>query len=337
MKRFQPYTAVVQALRESDLLDVTEDDEVKRKVPLAASLCSHEDNLKIVEDAAMPRSIYAKGFGEESADTQFAIEAFFAPYGPTRAIRLRRAYDRTFKGSVFVEFETEEAARQFLELDPPPKFHQMHLVIKSKKAYCDQKVEDIKAGKVKPNNNDRGNYHNGKFQNNKFQNRNGPDNRNNNYNKSDNRRSNQKGDSRGHDYRKGEDDRDWRIRREEDKKKNVEASKDQDQEAEPTNAATRDGSDSEKAGKNKTDKKRAREEDEEEGGTPPKKAKAEEDKPEIHPSKVGTTETTADEVKPKATISKKRPRDAVDDDEGDDGLEKTPSKKARAEEDVAKT
>ncbi|OCL10677.1 hypothetical protein AOQ84DRAFT_387347 [Glonium stellatum] len=158
MRRFQPYSAIVAALKHSDMLEVTDKEEVKRKVPLPGTVSKSniEDNIKMFEDKAQPRSIYAKGFGEEGPSTQFDIEAFFMPYGPTNAIRLRRSHpDKTFKGSVFVEFDSEETQQAFLALDPKPKWNGKELTIMSKKAYCEMKLEDIKAGRVKPNENTR--------------------------------------------------------------------------------------------------------------------------------------------------------------------------------------
>ncbi|KAI9693175.1 MAG: hypothetical protein M1822_005171 [Bathelium mastoideum] len=337
MKRFQPFSAVVAALKESEVLDVTENDEVRRKVPLDSSLGNQDDNLKILEDEAMPRSIYAKGFGEESADTQFAIEAFFAPYGPTRAIRLRRHPDRAFKGSAFVEFETEEAAKQFLELDPKPKFHQKPLVIKSKKEYCEQKVADIKSGRLASKNNKAKYQRNDRSRGGKFQNRNGRDN---------NKRYR---DSHGHGYRRGEDDRDWRTRRDEDNKKKQER-------AEKT---TRDDAESEDNGKTTSGKKRGRDEEDGTEVASPKKAKVEEEKVEKEGEPVDTTveerndaavtggvverekavgdlestndaaaEGAASEANPKLSTTKKRARDEGD---GEDGQEKT-GKKAKGDE-----
>ncbi|OCK84195.1 hypothetical protein K432DRAFT_401396 [Lepidopterella palustris CBS 459.81] len=165
MRHFQPYSAVVEALKESEMLEVTDKDEVRRKVPLpeAVAKANVEDNYKLVEDRALPRSIYAKGFGEEGPTTQFDIEKFFAPFGPINAIRLRRNPEKHFKGSVFVEFESEEIQQNFLALDAKLKFNDKELTIMSKKAYCEMKIEDIKSGKIKPNErrferNDRGSY-----------------------------------------------------------------------------------------------------------------------------------------------------------------------------------
>ncbi len=149
----------------------------------------------------MPRCVYAKGFGEEAPSTQFDIEAFFAPYGPTNAVRLRRSDDKVFKGSVFVEFETEDLATAFLELEPKPKFKDSELQIMSKKEYCDKKVDDIKAGKIRPNTPYEKPFRGGG-------------------------RGDRRGGFRDRDRdggyskrkRDDEDDRDWRVRRDEDRK-----------------------------------------------------------------------------------------------------------------------
>ncbi|GFF26657.1 la protein homolog [Aspergillus lentulus] len=153
MRRFQPFSAIVEALKSSETLELTDNDTcVRRKVPLPESVTENPDPsvAKVFEDQAMSRSIYAKGFGEETPTTQIDIEAFFAPYGPVNAIRLRRTHDRIFKGSVFVEFATEEKQKEFLALDPKPQWKGQDLLIKSKKDYCEEKVRDIEAGRIKP-------------------------------------------------------------------------------------------------------------------------------------------------------------------------------------------
>ena len=185
MRHFQPLSAVVAALKDSATLDVVDDDTaLRRKVALAAPTEGAQTQAaveKVYEDAAMARTVYAKGFGAERATTQFDIEAWFARYGPTNQVRLRRLGDRTFKGSVFVEFDAESTAKKFLEADPTPKFEGRELVVKSKKQYCDEKVADINAGKLRPNDKRaRGGKHGG-------------------------------GKGKG-------DDRDWRERRDEDRK-----------------------------------------------------------------------------------------------------------------------
>lgn len=146
MRRFQPFSVVVEALRSSDFLDVVENDKVKRKV--AWSRAKEEEK----QDATRSRSVYAKGFGEEGPQTQIEIEKLFAPYGPINSVRLRRTYpQRVFKGSVFVEFATDELARKFMEGEDKPKWSGEELLFMTKQAYCDMKLADIEAGKIRPN------------------------------------------------------------------------------------------------------------------------------------------------------------------------------------------
>ncbi|KAL9629055.1 MAG: hypothetical protein Q9164_007039 [Protoblastenia rupestris] len=194
MRHFQPRSAVVTALKESKVLHLVNDDnDIQRREPLPEGLVGKPMNeiQQVHEDSSMARSVYAKGFGQEEASTQFDIEALFANYGSTNSVRLRRHENRIFKGSVFVEFDNEETAKNFLAIDPPPMYKGKKLQLKSKKQYCDDKVEDIKAGRVRPNSADgrdkRGGFRGG-------------------------RRNNDHRDLDKHD------DRDWRLRREEDAK-----------------------------------------------------------------------------------------------------------------------
>jgi lupus La protein len=148
MRRFQPFSAVVTALKESDILEVVNEDEIRRKIPFEPPTAADDE----FNDPTIPRAIYAKGFGEEGPSTQFDIESFFTPYGPIGGVRLRRQLpSRTFKGSVFVEFETEEGQKEFLALEDKPKWNGKELVYMSKREYCDMKLDDIKSGKIQPN------------------------------------------------------------------------------------------------------------------------------------------------------------------------------------------
>lgn len=194
MRHFEPLEAIVEALKTSKTVNLVDNDtKVQRKQPLAKALDNgiNTDQLRVYEDKAMPRSVYVKGFGPEIPSTQFDVEAFFSTYGPTNAIRLRRTDDKLFKGSVFVEFENEDLATAFLALDPKPKYQDRELQIMSKKEYCDKKVEDIKAGRIKAGR-DRGHSS----------------------------RDDRKGGRGGRDNkrRRDDDDRDWRTRRDEDRK-----------------------------------------------------------------------------------------------------------------------
>ena len=157
MKRFQPYDAVVAALKESSLVDVVgEDGEemIKRKVPWKPT-----EQMKI--DV---RSIYVKGFGDEEPSSQFDIEAFFTPYGPLNSVRLRRTWERYFKGSVYVEFSDEETYQKFIALEPKPLWKGKHeLMIKPKVVYLEGKNEGIRDGSVELNDGGRGRKYRGHY------------------------------------------------------------------------------------------------------------------------------------------------------------------------------
>ncbi|KAK3369128.1 hypothetical protein B0T24DRAFT_595901 [Lasiosphaeria ovina] len=145
MARFQPYSAVVAALKESKSLEVSgeEGEEVvKRKKAYSSSTEAQKERLT--------RTVYAKGFGEETKTTQFDVEAFFAEFGPIRRVVLRRDDKDTFKESVFVEFDTEDLAKAFISTSPAPKFNGNELVIKSKRDYIDEKNRLIKEGLMEP-------------------------------------------------------------------------------------------------------------------------------------------------------------------------------------------
>ncbi|KAJ7684847.1 hypothetical protein DFH06DRAFT_1264287 [Mycena polygramma] len=88
------------------------------------------------------RSVYAKGFPEESETLQARLEAFFEQYGPTNAVRMRRDADKKFKLSVFVEFTSHSTAVAFLAASPPPAFDGAPLLTMSKEDYCAMKIRE---------------------------------------------------------------------------------------------------------------------------------------------------------------------------------------------------
>lgn len=136
MRRFQPFTAVVEALRESTELDVDESGEkIKRKTELKPFTAAN---------GPVSRSIYVKGFPEETKTLQIDIEKYFETFGEIKVVRLRRTDDGLFKGSVFVEFSTLEEQEAFLkkgggEAESKLKFEDSELEVMSKKAYLDMK------------------------------------------------------------------------------------------------------------------------------------------------------------------------------------------------------
>ena len=157
MRRFKPRSAVVAALRDSRVIEISGPDGEEVITRKKAYVPASENSQK-----RQSSSVYVKGFGDEEPSTQFEVEAFFARYGPVNAIRLRRTNENLFKGSVFAEFQTEELANKFLELDPPPTWKGHDLKILSKKAYMAEKSKQIREGKIEPSNNRQKRFFEGK-------------------------------------------------------------------------------------------------------------------------------------------------------------------------------
>ncbi|KAK7408165.1 hypothetical protein QQX98_009694 [Neonectria punicea] len=157
MRTFQPYSAVLAALKESTFLEVSGDEgeeEIKRKEPYKPVPAG-----KAKAEAA---TVYVKGFGDETPNTQFDLETFFAQFGEVEGLKLRRTNENLFKGSVFVTFIDEETSAKFLALDPAPKWKDHELKIMTKKAYCDEKSDLIRQGKLEPNTSNPKKFYEGK-------------------------------------------------------------------------------------------------------------------------------------------------------------------------------
>ncbi|KJZ78075.1 hypothetical protein HIM_02712 [Hirsutella minnesotensis 3608] len=185
MRTFQPYSAVVAALRESKFLDVEGEEgkeTVKRKVPYKP--------LAEARSKVEAATVYVKGFGDENPDTQFDLESFFAQFGEIKGLKLRRTNEGLFKGSVFVTFPDEEAAKKFIAMDPAPTYKGHELKIMSKRDYCDEKSDLIRQGKLEPNSTTQKKFYEGRDPNKK--------------------------NFRGKDQRSDSDD--WKKRREQDQK-----------------------------------------------------------------------------------------------------------------------
>ncbi|KAA8611943.1 RNA-binding La domain protein [Pyrenophora tritici-repentis] len=160
MRRFKPYSAVVAALRDSKDLVVVDDGEyskpgseaVKRREAITVPVEDGDDEknpsteelfyrLKNASSNNMATSVYAKGFGSEEESGQIALEKFFRPYGAVQ-VRMRREDNGTWKGSVFVEFDSEDSQKQFLALDPKPKFNDNELTAMGKQEYIEMKCAE---------------------------------------------------------------------------------------------------------------------------------------------------------------------------------------------------
>jgi lupus La protein len=157
MRQFQPYSAVVAALRDSTFLDIAGDEGEETVQRKKAYVSSTE-----AQKARLDASVYAKGFGDEEPSTQFDIEAFFSNHGHVKHVKLRRTHEELFKGSVFVEFGSAEEADAFVKLDPKPTWKGHELLIMKKKEYMDEKSRQIREGEKEPNTHRRVTFFEGK-------------------------------------------------------------------------------------------------------------------------------------------------------------------------------
>ncbi|CAE6477632.1 unnamed protein product [Rhizoctonia solani] len=123
---------LLSVLRTSDgLLEI---DETGTKVRRAKELSQPKDQFE--------RSVYAKGFPDETPDLQVRLEKFFGQFGKVNAVRMRRTEQKVFKNSVFVEFDDFSSVKAFLEADPKPSFEGTELLTMSKEAYCTMKIKE---------------------------------------------------------------------------------------------------------------------------------------------------------------------------------------------------
>jgi lupus La protein len=133
-KRMQQLTKdreeVIKALKSSSMLEVDKDNVMVRRITALP-----EENTQDV------RSVYVKGI---PADAHLEdLETFFGKFGKVNAVRMRR-YKATkdFKGSVFVEFATEQEAKTFVEQQQNLKYKEADtepLLVKTKNDYSAEK------------------------------------------------------------------------------------------------------------------------------------------------------------------------------------------------------
>lgn len=142
MRRFQPYTAIVAALKESDELNIIEngtagEEAVQRKHALPEGTSLDVDaNRNAVDDQTMHLSIYAKGFGDEKDKykTQTEIERFFEPYGYVHTSTASCARESSLTHttpvpsapSVFAGSRHAATSRARSSSSSPPKKHNKH-------------------------------------------------------------------------------------------------------------------------------------------------------------------------------------------------------------------
>ncbi|XP_059896662.1 lupus La protein [Gadus macrocephalus] len=135
---------IIEALLKSKtgLLEISED---KTKIRRSAEKPIPEIN-EDYKDAMKNKSVYIKGFPLET--TLDEILEWTTGKGQAENIQMRRNLQRQFKGSVFLCFDTEEAAKAFLGREDIKSFKDNELLVLSREAYHAKKAEDRKQHKA---------------------------------------------------------------------------------------------------------------------------------------------------------------------------------------------
>ncbi|KAL9050542.1 MAG: hypothetical protein Q9162_006569 [Coniocarpon cinnabarinum] len=124
MRHYQPYSAVVAALEDSEKLEVVHGNEpgsemVKRKTPLSDIYIVGDvrSNRRMLISNAQPRTAYVYGFKEERPNHQEEVEFWAKALAPeVLAVRLNRnPIDARFRRGVYIEFGDETQMQEFLE------------------------------------------------------------------------------------------------------------------------------------------------------------------------------------------------------------------------------
>ncbi|XP_033211553.1 la protein homolog [Belonocnema kinseyi] len=112
----QDTPTIVKALEASELIETSE-DKTKIRRSLDHPLPVYDEEYRKAQEA---RTVYAKGFPLQGLAMD-QLKTFFEPFEPIENIYMRKYADKEkkmhFKGSVFVQFKTLDAAKIFMEKD----------------------------------------------------------------------------------------------------------------------------------------------------------------------------------------------------------------------------
>ncbi|EZA58323.1 La protein-like protein [Ooceraea biroi] len=131
---------ILKALETSDLMEISEDRKKIRRSPKHPLPEFNEEYRKAQE----ARTVYVKGF--QAAETTIEeLKAFFDPYKPIETIVMRKYQDKDktykFKGSVFVQFETLDGAKAFMDKESI-KYGDAELIRKWSADYTIEKAQE---------------------------------------------------------------------------------------------------------------------------------------------------------------------------------------------------
>ncbi|KAM4697877.1 lupus La protein [Rhinophrynus dorsalis] len=136
------FNTICEALKKSKtgLLELNEEKHKIRRSP-DKPLPEVNDEYK---NLLKSRSVYIKGF--ETSTTLDEIKEWLEGKGTVENIQMRRTLQKTFKGSIFIVFDSDETAKKFLE-NKNLKYKDNDMIILSKDEYFTKKNEERKQHK----------------------------------------------------------------------------------------------------------------------------------------------------------------------------------------------
>ncbi|XP_072539057.1 lupus La protein [Salminus brasiliensis] len=135
---------IIKSLQKSKtgLLEISEDQTKIRRCP-SKPLPEHDEEYK---DTVKHKSIYMKGFPLDT--TLDEIKEWLADKGTVENIQMRKGPQKTFKGSIFAVFESEDAAKAFAARDDVKQFKENDMIVLLKHDYFAKKAEERKQSRA---------------------------------------------------------------------------------------------------------------------------------------------------------------------------------------------
>lgn len=98
-----------------------------------------------VGQTTIERTVYVKGWPETPDPTIESVEEFYGAFGKVLSVRLRRRRNKSFKGTMLVEFSKVEEAKSVLE--KKPKVDEKELIYMTAADWKKEKEEETKQAK----------------------------------------------------------------------------------------------------------------------------------------------------------------------------------------------
>uniref|UniRef100_A0A914ZC05 Uncharacterized protein n=1 Tax=Panagrolaimus superbus TaxID=310955 RepID=A0A914ZC05_9BILA len=135
--------AIVAAIKDSEVVDVSEDGEKVRRNP---AVPIPENSLEFWQEVKT-RTVYVKGFPPET--TLDDIMEYLKPHGTIVNVVMRRLKEsRAFKGSIFATFKDKEAAEKFVKSEDTLKYKDTEVTRMLQNDYWAKEVAENKERKA---------------------------------------------------------------------------------------------------------------------------------------------------------------------------------------------